>query len=153
MKTSQNTTKYLFLFIGLLIGTININAQLSTIKSNLLKEAMVEAVNAGKTEYRSGMDFNSYALAIGIDSKELSANENLLLSDVYNYIKNGTSDSQIRNSYDGNSLVNCAKEKGTPFSNATTQKGFFSRLIGILQQVIEVLIEVENLFILIFASK
>ncbi len=154
MKTLHNTTKYVLLFVALLIGTTNINAQLSTLKSNFVKEAMVEAVNAGREEYKSGMDFNSYTLAIGVDSKKLSTNESLLLTDVYNYIKSGASDSQIKATYDGNSFLNFAQEKETPFSNAsTTQKGFFSRLIGILQQVIVVLEQMEHLFLLIIGIR
>ncbi len=147
MKILHNTTKYVLLFVALLLGVSNMNAQASSLKSNLLKEAMVEAVNAGRLDYNSGMDYNSYTQAIGVDQKELTANENALLTDVFNYIKTNASDSQIRATYNGNSLLNCAKEKGTPFSSATnTQKGFFSRIIRALQATLIFLQELADIF-------
>lgn len=77
----------------------------------IINAAMVEAVNHGKEYYKKGMDLNSFVQSAGNDVKRLSPQELALVTDVYNFIKDGTSSAKIIETYNGVSLKNIANTK------------------------------------------
>ncbi len=72
---------------------------------------MAEIVNQGKEYYKPGMSLESFVRETGHNIKQLNSMELAVTTDVYNYIKNGTSSKSIIDQYNGVSLRHAAKTK------------------------------------------
>ena len=105
----------------------------------IINASMAEIVKEGKTFYTKGMSFDSFVKAIGSESKQLRRDEQVLLNDVYNYVKNGTSSEEIIKGYNGLSLKNAAKSGAFENVPAGKKKCGFWCIIKIIIQILTIL--------------
>lgn len=105
----------------------------------IVNASMAEIVKEGKVLYTKGMDFESFVNAADGNVKQLKGDEQALLTDVFNYIKNGTSSDDIIKSYNGKSLKSAANSNSFDSMTQGKKKCGFWCWIRIIIEIIKIL--------------
>lgn len=90
------------------------------------------------------MSLEAFINETGHSIKQLNSVELAVTTDVYNYIKSGTSSSSIFDQYNGVSLKNAAKSNAFEWAAAPAKGGKGCRFWCWFQRIVEILIIIAS---------
>ena len=95
--------KLFYLFAAVLLSFNAIAQDKNAAVQNLLKTSMVSLVDNARMYYKDGMTYAQFATTVS-DSKTLSKEESVVVTEVYNFLAAKTNTGEIFAKYDGKSL-------------------------------------------------
>ncbi|GEP49947.1 hypothetical protein FNO01nite_06190 [Flavobacterium noncentrifugens] len=135
--------KLLYLFAAVLLSFNAIAQDKNAAVQNLLKSSMVGLVDNARMYYKEGMTYAQFTTTIS-DSKALSKEESVVVTEVYNFLAAKTNTGDIFAKYDGKSLKNLAASGSSSGSVAVASRCGFKCWLQAIKDLIDIIIAVVN---------